>query len=305
MDIDPRLGLLSYSSLLLLNGCPKKYQLKKLSSQLKPDIKPDLMQEVTFCFGHIIGEAIQRYFAGCSLDDNLYQAYASWYVDINERNDKQKKSLEEALFAIQKLYYTDWQDKYELVHFNNRPAIELSFSIDFTGGFKYRGYVDIVLRDRNTGEIIICEDKTTSRTPAAATYKNSSQATGYSVILDQIVPDLSSYKLIYLIYQSVDRGWIKYEFAKSLHERALWLQQTWLDIETIKLYELNECWPARGQHCLSYYRECEYFGICHLSPELIAKPLAEDIPKEPEYDFYFTFDELIDTQMRIIERDED
>lgn len=298
--IDKRIKKLSYSARLLLHACPRKFQLYRLNAEATtPDDEVDIPQSVTFAFGTIVGVGIQEILAGKTLDTAIYQMFLQWEPDLDATNPKQKKSFHLAVFAVQQfvdICTQGYLEDYELVYLpNGKPAIELSFSVLMQDGFTYRGYVDAVLRHQLTGEIIVLELKTTSAPTNSATYKNSSQAIGYSVVLDQLFPDLSSYQVVYLVYNTKSINYQELVFEKSLLQRALWLQELLVEIEKIKLYE-EFGYPMHGESCFNWYRECEYLGLCTLSTARLTKNAVVG-RKEPEYTYYLTFDALLATQI--------
>src|SRR5207248_577896 len=64
--IDPRIRQLSYSSLLTLHSCPRKFELSKKRSTHRTE--EDAKSTVTFAFGHVVGEGIASVFSGLSED---------------------------------------------------------------------------------------------------------------------------------------------------------------------------------------------------------------------------------------------
>jgi hypothetical protein len=305
--MDPRLKNLSYSSLLLLHSCPRKYQLQKLNvSSSEDDEDLSSSSSVTFAFGHIVGDGIQKVFEGYTEDQIFWSEFLMWDADLFAYNDKQKKSYWLGMLAIQKfieLRNNGFLDEYELVYHEGKPAVELGFCITFPDGFKLRGYVDAVLRHKITGEIVVLECKTTSATNLnAAQYKNSAQGVGYSVVLDDIFPELSSYQVLYLAYKTKSFEYELFPFTKSYLQRALWIQETLLDIETIKLYESAGVYPMHGESCLAFYRECGYYGICTLSTEHLTSQLtiegeAKLVEDNMKYQVQLTLQDLINSQL--------
>src|ERR1043165_4444132 len=174
------------------------------------------------------------------------------------------------MLAIQKfisMREDGFLDDYELVWYDGKPAAELSFRIHFPHGFTERGFVDIVLRNRSTGQFAIFEIKTDSGMYLQpAKYKNSAQATGYSVILDKIEPGQTDYTVYYLVYMTRREEWEQFEFSKTMKMRAQWIQDKLYDIEQIVGLARDRgnygVWPIRGQHCVAYMRECEFMGVC-------------------------------------------
>lgn len=308
--MDKRLKLLSYSGLLTLHSCPRRFQLHRLNSKLvENEDDQSGYQKLTFAYGHTVGQGVQDCLLPKSTEPSvIFKAFLEWEVDLLAANPKQAKSFAEALLAIQRFQALREQgllEEYELLSYKGVPACELGFQIDIMGAYVFRGSIDAVLRHKITGEIVVLEVKTTSSTTLnAASYKNSAQALGYSVILDTLVPGLSSYKVLYLVYKTKTREWEILEFTKSMHQRALWIRELLLDCDTISMYEEAKVYPMRGESCYSYYRECEYMGICSLDTSrlITAEPdetewLEKVVEESVKFPIKLTLDELIAAQL--------
>lgn len=300
---DPRLKQLSHSSRTLLHKCPRKFQLYRLKS-MSSDIE-DLEQGVTFAYGTAVGVGLQSVLENKTENEIFMDVFLAWdQADLLEENTRQKKSIWSALFATERfitLREQGYLSDYELVYWEGKPAVELSFRITAPGGYTYRGYVDAVLQHKVTEAILILEAKTTSGTPQSATYKNSGQALGYSVVLDKIFPDLSSYEVLYLVWSSKELGYTEFFFEKSLLMRALWLQELIIDCKHIDMYEEFQIYPMHGESCYDFFRECDYLGLCTLSTEHLVKPFMESMQKaiaEEEYMFELDFSELVESQIQ-------
>ena len=303
-EIDPRIRNISYSGACTLHSCPRRYQLEKLSGRVDNE---DINSGITFSFGHAVGLGIQYVFEGRTENEIYLAMFLEWDMDIYDFNPKHNKSLWLAFGAIQSFiamrncgFLSEW----ELVYVDGKPATELSFRVSLPDGFYYRGFVDAVLRNRDTGKIMVLECKTSSTTNLSpAMYKNSAQAIGYSVVLDNLFPDLSSYEVLYLIYLTKNMTYEQYSFSKSYLQRALWIQELLLDIEVIKLYEQTGVYPMRGENCYDFFRECDYFQNCTLATEHLAKPLTKKAlaaleVKESKYQIEVTVQDLIESQLR-------
>lgn len=276
-SMDPRLKLLSYSFQSLLHTCPRKYQLSRIrATQDESDPLVSSNQNLTFAFGHIVGSGIQDVMIGLPYDRVIFNMFLAYHADLLDRNDKQVKSFWHAVAAIDRLIFmreSGFLDEYELVYQEEKPAIELSFLIQLPDGFKMRGSVDAVLRHKESGKILVLECKTSSSTTLnGATYKNSSQALGYSVILDILFPDNSGYEVLYLVYLTKQMEYETLLFHKSHTMKALWIQELLLDVEMLKLYETTGVYPMYGHSCFDFFRECEYMQTCTLSTKLLTTP---------------------------------
>ena len=304
--MDPRLKQLSYSSLLTLHACPRQYQLYKLNSEYEDDEGQIVTEQTTFAFGHAVGTGIQSALEGKSEDRVILDMFIAWDAALFDADDRRNKSFWLAIAAVQRFILArkyGLLKGYELVIHEGKPAVELSFLIKFPDGFVYRGFVDAVLQHKDTGEILVLEVKTTSMTNVnAAQYKNSAQAIGYSIVLDSLFPALSSYKVHYLVYKTKAMEYESLPFTKDYLQRALWIRELLLDIETIKMYEGASIYPMRGESCLRFYRECKYLSLCTMATERLVKPLTQEtvegIAKEnAQYQIQLTLDDLIHSQL--------
>ena len=298
-NTDYRIRQLSYSSLLTLHSCPRKFQLNRLRSTHRTE--EDQRSTITFAYGHVVGEAIQLALTGLSKEQIIWKMFLMWHTDLLARDEKGNKSFWEAVTALDRftaLREQGFLNEYELVYFQGRPACELSFCIQLPDGFRLRGFVDAVLRHRISGKILVLECKTTGSSALnPATYKNSAQAIGYSIVLDHLFPEMSSYEVLYLIYTTKDREYNPIPFTKTYLQRALWIRELLLDVEMIKLYEDAGVYPMHGESCFSFFRECEFFQTCTLSTDYLTKPCTPEEEDRTEYQVVIGLADLLDTQL--------
>jgi hypothetical protein len=301
-QIDPRIKLLSYSALLTLHSCPRKFELNRLKA-VQDELDPTAAcnQNVTFAFGHVVGDGMQQVLAGLTEDQIIWKMFCDWHADLADENPKQAKSFYLAVIAVQRfiaLREAGLLEDWELLIYKGKPAVELAFRILFPDGFTMRGSLDAVLKHKVTSEIMVFEGKTSSSsTLNPTTYKNSSQGVGYSVILDVIAPDISSYKVLYMVYLTKQQTFEMLEFPKTYLQRATWIQELLLDVETIKLYEEHEVYPTRGESCSDWGRDCEYLSTCTLNNKYVTQPFAEgSVLDDKVYDVELTLLDLLDSQ---------
>ena len=302
--IDPRIQNLSYSSLLTLHSCPRKFELDRKQSIRETGESES--ETITFSYGQIVGLGIQLVLEQKSYPEILWQMFLGWKPEFFAENSKQNKSFAHAAYAIDKFIAMRDQgylQDYELVHYNGKPACELSFLITLPNGFKYRGFVDAVLRHVTSGEVIVLECKTSSAAALnPATYKNSAQAIGYSIVLDAIFPELSSYQVIYLVYSTKQLDYDQLEFTKSYVQRARWIRELVLDADAIYNYETSDLYPMRGESCFTYFRECQYMGLCQMDTDRLVSNLTQEDKEKIEktnatYQIQITLDDLINSQL--------
>lgn len=284
---------LSYSSLNEFHACPRKWQLTRFNK----------LHETTIhtAFGHSVGEAVANIAAGMELEEAVFHAFVSWEVDLLEEHKKSRKSFAMAVDAIRSFYLL-WTDslglEWEVLLIDGKPAAELGLRVNI-GAYVYRGFVDLVLKNRYTDEIAILECKTTGfKTATEAQYGNSNQSLGYAVFLDRIVPDVSSYTVLHLVYVTPTREWHVFPVHKSALKRANWIRDLIYDVRLIEMYKEDDAFPMHGSACTDWGRVCQFYGFCEQDTAQIVAVLPKLEPEdESKYQYTFTIDELIDQQM--------
>lgn len=299
--IHPILKRLSHSSILLLHSCPRKYQLTKLLNRQEEE-NDDLT------YGTAIGYGIQQLMIGRPMLNIWLEILCKWSGDIieyDEKTIKKRKTLWHAYHALNKfdrVCKPVLLAQYEVASFNGQPAIELSFRINIGQDFYYRGFVDVVLIDRRTRELVVLEVKTTaSKFVGPAKFQNSGQGLGYSIVCDflaQKIPGIlgSSYKILYLVYLTYSDDIQPMPFPKSHSQRAMWIKQLLMEVEHIVGYDREEIWPMHGESCESWNRPCTFLGVCNLSDEVLLKN-ADPVVKKEDFTFDISLMDLIEAQL--------
>ena len=288
------LKAISYSSLLTLHACPRRYQLDKLMT------RQEKITSVTFSFGHALGEGIQSVLRGDSWQQTLMDMFTIWESPLLDAEPKKKKSFPNAVLAVEKFktYFAESDLRnYQLAYFNNKPATELSFSITLPDGYVYRGFIDAVLEHKETGKLLVLEIKSTGFTNLhEAMYKNSAQALGYTLILDALSPNntMASLSVRYLVYKTGACEFETFNFTKLFNQKLNWIKDTLADSEQIEAYSLDNYFPKRGESCYSFFSPCPHIDYCGLKDS----SLQLDLEKESSlnaFDFNFNLIDLVET----------
>ena len=296
--IDPRLTRLSHSGRTTLHRCPRKYQLQKIAST-----PHDRENNVTLAFGTTVGLGIQCVLENKPPNDVIMEMLLSWNLpDLYDEESKTSKSFFYALFAVQSFssIRNGPLDEYNLAYFKGKPAVELSFRIALPYDFTYRGFVDVVLQHKTTGKYLVLEVKTTgAKVVTEATYKNSGQALGYSLILDAIAPGQSEYEMWYLVYLSSAQRYELLTFKKHYSDRAFWIKELIMDVETVIFYEKQGRYPSHGESCYDFFRVCSFYSICTMSTATLELPYnaAEDKELTAEYMLELSLLDIINAQL--------
>lgn len=305
--MDKRLKQISYSSRSSLTKCPRRYQLTKLG--VASNQYEDTNSEITSDFGHAVGLGIQLVWQGAEIDEIIWKLFLAWNTPILIDSTKHTKSLWYAIHAVKKFidlreagFLADW----ELFYWQGKPAVELSYLIDLGDDYNDRGFIDIVVKNKRDGKVMVIECKTSSsKSITQADFGNSTQSLGYAVLLDYIMPGLNSFEVLYLIYKTEAQEWINIPMFKSALLKAEWIQTVVLTRKILELYEEFNYFPREGSACKSMFGECKYYGICNLSDALLIKPMSKSqeatLNKElSQYQIKLKLTDIISNQLNLL-----
>ena len=299
----------SYSTFGGLQSCDRKFAIKKMElADAGVDIKP--MENVDFAFGKAVETGVHCVFLRKSPEETFIEMFTSWDIPLYAEHPKgYAKRFVDATIAIDKLRYVlsigHLFEGWEVAYFNDKAAIELAMVIDCENGYFYCGHADMILYNPTEHRYRVLEIKTTARKQLdEAMYKNSDQATGYSIMLDSIAQDqeeTATFEVFYLVWNTANDNWTLFEFTKTRSQRAGWINTILLDFQRIELQRKFGFWPKRGTACLEYGRRCEYYTCCDLELSYFNSRGEFDIvtPEEIEehqFDFHFKLSNIIATQ---------
>lgn len=299
------INCISYSTQTTLHKCPRKFLLEKLTA----GDSSDRTDNIDFLYGHAVGAGIQNFLLTRDVNAAMWDSFLSWRGDLDIALEKKKKSFIYSLVAVQKFAEgaAELLDGWELAKLENgKPAIEVAFSLDLENGYIYLGHIDAILFSPEEQQFMVLELKTTGFNMVnEASFKNSPQALGYSLMVDAISRQLGiesiNYSVLYLIYKA---GMLEFDvmpFFKTKSQRAAWLLQLRMDAQIIDFYREVDHFPTHGESCYDFFRQCEYFGTCELLSlieELQKKEgavrIADAGEKVAGVDYYFKASELGD-----------
>lgn len=294
---------LSHSSTLLLHACPRKYELTKLLGR-----SDNIEDSEDLTFGEAVGTGIQQLLMGVSVKQVWINLFVKWkrdIIDVSDKEEKKKKTIWHAYNALEifnRIHLPQLLEEYDVAKFDGKLACELSFRIDIGSGFAYRGFVDAVLLHKKTKELMVLEIKTTaSKFVNPAKFQNSGQALGYSLVCDLLAHRIkevagSSYRVLYLVFKSPLNEYEPLPFNKSHSQRAMWIKNLLIEVDTLLLYEKESCFPMHGESCESWGRACEFLNVCNLSNEFVVHG-ANPAIKEENYTFEIPLLDLINAQL--------
>lgn len=290
---------LSDSALKLLHSCERKFQLERL---LVGESKKEDTEHTVF--GKAYGLGCAHYMVHQDMERAIYETFLAYYP-VLEDDKKTEYSCINLLKASQ--YKLDnLLQEWEVVTFQDKQAIELSFRLNIDDLFYFVGYIDAVLKNKYTGKHAILDFKHTGSTllDLSPMYQNSGQCLGYSIVLDRIVgEEQAEYDVLYFVGQLDKTGYKPkvhiFPFNKTIQDRLNWFITLGMDVGHLhEMFNLN-IFPMRGQSCLAFNRACHHFNTCQLHNFDQYKDIEVD---EIEYQFVYGLDEIIQNHVNRIQK---
>lgn len=312
---------LSYSRLLTLHACPRKFQFENILNM------GNRTNNVDFAYGHAVALGIQTLISEPgNLNKAIVACASQWNMTLEDIDYQGKKSLGHAIQMVKQFNVlmrspeANFLQNFEVAKFPGpdgswRYAIELTFCINCYDGYIYEGHIDLVLKHKVKDEYMVVELKTTKSTEVNdAQYKNSAQALGYSVVLDSIATSMDatgSYFVLYIVVKSSRQEFDHRIYAKTRADRAEFINGLILDIETAEMYRRAGIYPMYGESCFNFFRACEFFGMCQYPADMLERHKKShgdeegSFSKLTQYDFVYNLDEIQRTQVQYLNLGED
>jgi len=127
------------------------------------------------------------------------------------------------MYAFEKFlpHFAQLSVNYELVYVDGKPAVELGFRVFCLNEFKVRGFIDLVLRDKRDGKLLVFELKTTRFTnvhPAMYKIQDKLWLQSDSGLCKSEARDAleSNFKVLYYVYKTSVCEYEAFHFLKTI-----------------------------------------------------------------------------------------
>lgn len=274
---------LSHSTMQTYQSCPRKFEFSKLYNNPKYE-----ESTATRC-GTALHEGFQTYLIERNVDSAIWKMMLAypWEHGISPMKDRSAESCYATLIEMIDKFDAN---RYELAYIqdsngNNIPCVEVPFRIDFKGHrllvkdaqgniakecpVYYVGYMDLVVYDKELGEFLVIDIKTTTdkSEDQSAKFAFSNQCTPYSLVIDKILGlPKGSLKVGYFVagISSSEPKAQMFTFYKSEDDLKDWAVDMEVSLMNIETNTANAYFPrCGGASCVAYGRRCKYFDLCH------------------------------------------
>lgn len=278
---------ISYSSLGSFGSCPMRFVLSKCSNFEVPR-----RSSAASLIGTAVHEAFQFYLITRSFDGAIKVLMLKYPIKLKKAMQGNYHFLT-AYRILRELVNWFEQGTYDLLYINEKPAIEFkvdtTYLIEHTDKLRsngsreveldevnYIGFIDAIFIDRSTGEIVVCDIKTSSTTSSEeeelSKYALSPQTVEYVTnILNLLGFDqqeaaslISSIKVLYLICRFKGTEYaINPLFLSKTPECVDNLMNGLRQV--VRLIESNGLSTAnyyKSGNCVTYGNRCPFFEWC-------------------------------------------
>ena len=278
---------ISYSSLGSFGSCPMRFVLTKCSNFEVPR-----HSSAASLIGTAVHEAFQFYLITRNLDGAVKVLMLKYPIKLKKAMQGNYHFLT-AYRILRELVNWFENSNYDLLYINEKPAIEFKVGTTYLiahtkaprkvslDKVNYIGFIDAIFIDRSTGEIIVCDIKTSSTTSSEeeeiSKYALSPQTVEYVTNIlnllgfDQQEADslISSIKVLYLIcrFKGTECA-INPLFLSKTPECVDNLMNGLRQV--VRLIESNGLSSSayyKSGNCVSYGNRCPFFEWCQSGAE--------------------------------------
>ena len=229
---------LSHSSQMTYHNCARKFEFTKLFN------KGVSLQTVPMGAGSALHAGVQSYLTDYNIDKAIYNLSLDYPAEVYADFPVPTRSLEACVATLEDFINSGILYDYELVHIENfGPGREIFFEIHFPKlathiPFSYIGYIDLLLKNKSTGEILVADIKThRDNQVTEKAYKFSQQCTPYSLVIGQALGQdtIEQLNILYIsMYIDIYKPETKlFYFTKSQADITEWATEIRNDILTI------------------------------------------------------------------------
>jgi hypothetical protein len=174
-------------------------------------------------------------------------------------------------------------------------GVELGFGIQYHNGTWERGYIDLVLQNKHTKEIVVLEVKTSGALSVGtdADWHNSPQGLMYVIIVQYLLAQHDVHvnsRVLYIEYNKRHKQYTIFPFEKPAREQAEFLIACMYDVKMREMLFDAKVKLLKSGKCKSYGRQCDFFGVCDLSIPLEYDTVT--LTEEPNMHL-ITFEDLL------------
>lgn len=265
------------SSADLIHTCRRK-ALYALKMGMRPNV-----ESAALLFGSALHKALEVFYKSAPGDRSLlevqdaFEDYAS-ATKLAELGEEDKRSIKNGRKIISAYYKTYENDPWVVVKDKDgKPVVERSFELkaDTKDGLYIHGQIDCLLKNVETGEIVVCDHKTSSSlgTDFMNRIKPNLQFSAYAWAANKM-----GFKVSRVMVNGIQVAKTKTDLIRVFTERTREdfdeMEDTFFEARRLYHYsDTYNVWPLNSLAC-SHWGGCPYREVCSL-PEAHRKNALE------------------------------
>lgn len=266
------------SSLDVINTCKKK-SFYLLERNLK---SPKVSQAMLF--GTAIHKGLEIWYQTKDQDASI-DSFKNECGELIALHEKDKRHPNNGIKILQNYFQTYKDDPFEIYRDEKGPVVERDFEITLPGtigGDKITmvlfGRIDCIMRNRDTGEIIVCDHKTTSSLGVEFynRIRPNHQYTTYLYAAREAM-GLDTNKFL---VNGIQVAKTKWDLARQFTERS---KEDYDDLVNVYAYAVKEylyckeknLWPMTAPNPCAMWGGCQYRSICEV-PDAVREDLISN-----------------------------
>ena len=261
---------ISHSGRQMWGTCARKFQLSKTTTYYHREKQTTK----ALSFGKAFGTGLQSLLAGDGLDVAMIKSALD--CDISVAFDKDAITTGESLAHVHEAlmsFYHGQLDalsaEWEVLDLPGLYGVELGFAIQYANGSVERGFIDLVLQNKMTKEVVVLEVKTSGAQSVGtdADWMNSPQGMMYVIIVQYLLDRLDVHvnsRVLYIEYNKKHKQYTIFPFEKPAQEQAEFLIALHYDVEYREFLFKTGTPLLKSGKCKSFNRQCDFFGVCDL-----------------------------------------
>lgn len=264
------------SSIEIINTCRRKAQYA-LDLGLR---REDESEALTF--GTAIHAALEKFYSSESRNlDEILLAFNDAAVPLLHVPPTEKRSIDNGAKILRRYFEIYENDPWVAYVDEKGPFVEREFEVRFADHVLH-GKVDAVLRNTETGELVVCDHKTaTSLSDLGRRANPNLQFSLYVWALREMGLPVSR-----MMVNGIQVAKTKSEFVRIFTERnaddfAEMFDTILAAVETFEKSKLTNAWPMNPVSC-SHYGGCQYLDICSLNKRLRPAAIAQVYGVSPD-----------------------
>jgi PD-(D/E)XK nuclease superfamily len=253
------------SSVDILTTCPRKAEYSIKRKMRKEEEGEALV------FGSAIHSALEAFYKatpGTRTLSEMVEAFNQAAGELHYLPETEKRSVSNGHKILGRYFSTYGNDPWVTYVDEKGPFVERSFELPFKDNLYVHGQIDCALQNTETGEVVICDHKTTSScSDLINRVKPNTQFSLYAWAAVQMGLPVKR-----VMVNGIQVAKTKSDFLRIFTDRG---EDDFRELElsldyAVHLYnrfDQSEAWPMNTSSC-SNYGGCQYLSICQLDRKL-------------------------------------